>query len=131
MKTYLSIRKFLPLYFLLFIFFTKAQISDSSRTIDQPKESVVYPKLQIKGLFQARYLVGMKDNVDVNGLHHLDHSGTDNNFMIKYMRVQVRAQISKRTVSGRPSTSCLSLIEFLALSQRKEYDKARRGTAFG
>ena len=34
-------------------------------------------------------------------------------------------------VSGRPSTSCLSLIEFLALSQRKEYDKARRGTAFG
>ncbi|MBO6201603.1 MAG: porin, partial [Chryseobacterium sp.] len=97
MKTYSSIRKFLPLYFLLFIFFTKAQVSDSSRTIDQPKESVVYPKLQIKGLFQARYLVGMKDNVDVNGLHHLDNSGTDNNFMIKYMRVQVRAQISRRT----------------------------------
>ncbi|MCB4234708.1 OprO/OprP family phosphate-selective porin [Kaistella anthropi] len=39
----------------------------------------------------------MKDNVDVNGLHHLDHSGTDNNFMIKYMRVQIRAQISKHT----------------------------------
>ena len=37
----------------------------------------------------------------------------------------------KQIVSGRPSTSCLSLIEFLALSQRKEYDKARRGTAFG
>lgn len=39
--------------------------------------------------------------------------------------------VLNRKVSGRPSTSCLSLIEFLALSQRKEYDKARRGTAFG
>lgn len=97
MKTYSSIRKFLPIYFLLFFSVTKAQILDSTQTVHKPAESVVYPKLQIKGLFQARYLVGMKDNVDVNGLHHLDNSGTDNNFMIKYMRVQVRAQISKHT----------------------------------
>lgn len=65
--------------------------------INQEKEEVKYPQLQIKGLFQARYLVGMSKDVDVNGLHHSDHSGTDNNFMIKYMRVQLRAQISKRT----------------------------------
>jgi hypothetical protein len=48
-------------------------------------------------LFQARYLVGMSKDVDVNGLHHSDGSGVSNNFMLKYMRVQVRAQISKRT----------------------------------
>ena len=39
----------------------------------------------------------MTKDVDVNGLHHSDHSGTSNNFMIKYMRVQMKAQISKRT----------------------------------
>ena len=43
----------------------------------------------------------------------------------------IRGIFGPTSVSGRPSTSCLSLIEFLALSQRKEYDKARRGTAFG
>ena len=39
----------------------------------------------------------MTKDVDVNGLHHSDHSGTSNNFMIKYMRVQMKAQIDKRT----------------------------------
>jgi hypothetical protein len=39
----------------------------------------------------------MSKDVDVNGLHHTDTSGTDNNFMIKYMRVQMHAQISQRT----------------------------------
>lgn len=85
----------LPL-FLLFFGLTSAQKPDSLY-INQEKEEVKYPQLQIKGLFQARYLVGMTKDVDVNGLHHADHTGTDNNFMIKYMRVQLRAQISKRT----------------------------------
>ena len=76
-----------------------AQNQDSLKTTPSPQEedNVKYPVLQIKGLFQARYLVGMAKDVDVNGLHHADGSGTSNNFMLKYMRVQVRAQISKRT----------------------------------
>lgn len=76
-----------------------AQNQDSLKTTPPPQEEdhVKYPVLQIKGLFQARYLVGMAKDVDVNGLHHADGSGTSNNFMLKYMRVQVRAQISKRT----------------------------------
>ena len=48
----------------------------------------------------------------------------------KYCLIEMPVK-AEMIVSVRPSTSCLSLIEFLALSQRKEYDKARRGTAFG
>jgi Phosphate-selective porin O and P len=84
------------LLFIMLFCLTAAQKPDSLY-INQQKEEIKYPQLQIKGLFQARYLVGMSKDVDVNGLHHSDHSGTDNNFMIKYMRVQLRAQISKRT----------------------------------
>ncbi|WP_280694388.1 porin [Chryseobacterium sp. H1D6B] len=73
------------------------QTADSLQGKQEQEDNVKYPVLQIKGLFQARYLVGMTKDVDVNGLHHSDHSGTSNNFMLKYMRVQLRAQISKRT----------------------------------
>ncbi|SFN10464.1 Phosphate-selective porin O and P [Chryseobacterium oleae] len=82
---------------LLASFSASAQIQDSLQQNKQEEDNVKYPVLQIKGLFQARYLVGMTKDVDVNGLHHADGSGTSNNFMLKYMRVQVRAQISKRT----------------------------------
>ncbi|MGC5745953.1 porin [Chryseobacterium sp. NFX27] len=82
---------------LLAAFSANAQIQDSLRVDKYEEDHVKYPVLQIKGLFQARYLVGMTEDVDVNGLHHADGSGTSNNFMLKYMRVQVRAQISKRT----------------------------------
>ncbi len=58
---------------------------------------VKYPQLQFKGLFQARYLVGLTDNVDLNGLHHSDGDVTQNSFDIKRMRAQVRAKISERT----------------------------------
>lgn len=78
-------------------FFASAQTRDSLQQNKQEEDNVKYPVLQIKGLFQARYLVDMTKDVDVNGLHHADGSGTSNNFMLKYMRVQVRAQISKRT----------------------------------
>ncbi|WP_228414816.1 porin [Chryseobacterium sp. G0201] len=81
---------------MLFCFSANAQIPDSTKT-KQEEDNVKYPQLQIKGLFQARYLVGMNKDVDVNGLHHADGLRTNNNFMVKYMRVQVRAQISKRT----------------------------------
>lgn len=83
-------------FFITLSCITAAQKPDSLYS-KQEQESIKYPQVQIKGLFQARYLVGMTKDVDVNGLHHSDHTGTDNNFMIKYMRVQMRAQISKRT----------------------------------
>ncbi|AQX06854.1 OprO/OprP family phosphate-selective porin [Elizabethkingia meningoseptica] len=72
-------------------------VKDSLPVKKQEVAEVKYPQFQFKGLFQARYLVGMTKDVDVNGLHHSDHSGTSNSFMIKYMRVQMKAQISKRT----------------------------------
>jgi len=85
--------------FLCIVFFTvniNAQTSDSADS-KKIQDDIKYPVLQVKGLFQARYLVGTTKNVDVNGLHHEDGSGTDNSFIVKYMRVQMRAQISKRT----------------------------------
>jgi len=90
-------KKSLIICALLAVFSVQAQIQDSLRSNKQEEDNVKYPVLQIKGLFQARYLVGMAKDLDVNGLHHADGSGTSNNFMLKYMRVQVRAQISKRT----------------------------------
>jgi hypothetical protein len=92
---FLTKKAMLP-FFIIFSCLIAAQKPDSLYN-KQEQEDIKYPQLQIKGLFQARYLVGMSKDVDVNGLHHSDHTGTDNNFMIKYMRVQMRAQISKRT----------------------------------
>ena len=95
---FFSFKKSLLLCFILWYCNSAAQIPDSLQTEQKAEvEPIKYPKVQIKGLFQARYLVGMSDNVDVNGLQHSDGSGTSNNFMLKYMRVQLRAQISKRT----------------------------------
>lgn len=81
---------------LLFFAVSKSQTTDSSK-VEEPKEVVKYPQFQFKGLFQARYVESLTKDVDVNGLHHVDQSGTDNTFLIKYMRVQMQAKISKRT----------------------------------
>lgn len=96
MSNFLLIKRSLLFYFILIGLTFNAQITDSIKQ-ERQEEVVKYPQLQFKGLFQARYLVGMNKDVDVNGLHHADGSGTSNNFMVKYMRVQIRAQISKRT----------------------------------
>ncbi|MGV4413816.1 porin [Chryseobacterium sp. T1] len=95
MNISLTIRKHLLFHFTLLSITFSAQLPDTIKK--NPKEIVNYPQLQFKGLFQARYLVGMSKDIDVNGLHHSDGSGTDNNFMVKYMRVQAKAQISKST----------------------------------
>jgi len=95
MTFFKTIKRTLLLYGLLSGIIFSAQTPDSLQK--KHEEPVKYPQIQFKGLFQARYLVGMTKDVDVNGLHHSDDTGTDNNFMIKYMRVQMRAQISKRT----------------------------------
>ena len=56
-----------------------------------------YPTFKFKGLFQARYVVSAKEDVDVGGLHHADHSAVSNSFALKYMRAQVQARVSQRT----------------------------------
>lgn len=90
-------KKYLWILFILFSSLASAQILDSIKINQDDDDDVKYPQIQFKGLFQARYLVSMTKDVDVNGLQHTDNSGSSNSFMIKYMRVQMRAQISKRT----------------------------------
>ncbi|MDH1604103.1 porin [Empedobacter sp. GD03739] len=93
------------LFLLLVTKFANAQTNDSINRVDSIsslptpsiEEAIKYPKVTFKGLFQGRYLVNTTKNVDVNGLHHSEGSVTSNNFMLKYVRVQMRAQISKRT----------------------------------
>lgn len=92
-------KKLLPILstiFLLLLFLhynrTHAQVPDST----QGKILDSYPKFQFKGLFQGRYVASLKENVDVQGVHHTDETATTNSFALKYMRVQVKGQISKR-----------------------------------
>ncbi len=54
-------------------------------------------KVTFKGLFQARYIVSLKKNVDVNGLHHIDGKGVYNSFDVRRARAQFTARISDRT----------------------------------
>lgn len=89
-------KRILLLCFLMTFIVSMAQNADSLQ-IKKTENPIKYPQLQVKGLFQGRYLVSTAKDVDVNGLHHSDHTGTDNSFMIKYMRVQMKAQISKHT----------------------------------
>lgn len=84
---------------LMNLIFSNAQTIDSvhgSPTI-QTREAVeaTYPQFHFKGLFQGRYTVQTVKDIDVNGSHHSDHNGIDNSFLIKYMRLQAQAQISK------------------------------------
>jgi len=69
-----------------------AQVPDSTQGETLPN----YPTFEFKGLFQARYTASLKENVDVEGLHHTEETATNNSFSLKYMRVQVKSQISKR-----------------------------------
>lgn len=78
----------------LFSSYAFSQTKDSISK-PEPTPEVKYPQFQFKGLFQGRYVVSTTKDVDVNGLQHTDHSGTDNTFLIKYMRVQMQAKISK------------------------------------
>ncbi|MCW3159818.1 OprO/OprP family phosphate-selective porin [Chryseobacterium oryctis] len=93
---------FVPLF--VGVILSNAQTKDSVRapladslSVKPKAPEIKYPQIQFKGLFQSRYTLGMTKDVDVNGLHHSDHSGTDNGFLIKYMRAQAQVQISKRT----------------------------------
>ncbi|WP_306350961.1 porin [Flavobacterium sp. '19STA2R22 D10 B1'] len=67
------------------------------KTNDTIKKELPQPKFVFKGLFQARYLTGMSDDVDINGLHHSDQDAVNNSFDVKRARIQVKAIISDRT----------------------------------
>jgi len=61
------------------------------------KEPIQYPKFQFGGLFQARYVASGTDNIDINGNYDSKLENKDNGFVLKYVRVQTRVQISERT----------------------------------
>lgn len=61
------------------------------------KTDSIQPKIIFKGLFQARYIVSLKKNVDVNGLQHIDGGGVFNSFDVRRARAQFTARISDRT----------------------------------
>ncbi len=63
----------------------------------QAKKDSIQPKVTFKGLFQARYIISLKKNVDVNGLHHTDGQGVYNSFDVRRARAQFTAIISDRT----------------------------------
>ena len=63
--------------------------------VEPKKKDETFPKLKLGGVFQARYLVNLKDNVDVNGLNYTNGKGVNNSFEIKRMRVSLAARISE------------------------------------
>jgi hypothetical protein len=67
----------------------------------QEKETVktdsIKPKITMKGLFQARYSFSGHQDIDLNGLHHVDGKAIYNDFDVKRARLQFAAKISDRT----------------------------------
>lgn len=59
------------------------------------ENGVKYPQFQFKGLFQARFLAAMSDNVDILGAHHSTGEVTQTSFDIKRMRVGVNSKLSE------------------------------------
>ena len=66
-----------------------------TQAVDKPDS--IQPKITFKGLFQARYIVSLKKNVDITGLHHIDGEGVYNSFDVRRARAQFTARISDRT----------------------------------
>ncbi len=84
-------RKFL---FLLYLLITGCLAANAQ---EPAKTDSIQPKVTFKGLFQARYIISLKKNVDVNGLHHIDGEGVYNSFDVRRARAQFTARISDRT----------------------------------
>lgn len=83
----------------LLLFVTAAMQAQTGKdsTATAAPAKVKYPVFQFKGLFQARYLTGLTENIDLNGLHHSEGDVTRNSFDIKRMRTQVKAAIGDHT----------------------------------
>lgn len=56
---------------------------------------VKYPQFKVGGVFQSRYLANFKNNVDIDGLHKSDGSGTHNSFDVKRMRVSMGVKVTQ------------------------------------
>jgi phosphate-selective porin len=81
----------LMLCFLSFVLNSYAQEKETVKT------DSIKPKITMKGLFQARYSFSSHQDVDLNGLHHVDGKAIYNDFDIKRARLQFAAKISDRT----------------------------------
>jgi hypothetical protein len=85
--------------FLTGSFFLNAQsVKDTITVVPKVKEKeIVYPQFKFKGLFQARFLASLKDDVDVLGVHHSTGEVTQTSFDIKRMRVGLNTNLSEHT----------------------------------
>ncbi|RBL93589.1 porin [Chitinophaga flava] len=67
--------------------------------VDTTAQKVGFLKrVTLSGVFQARYTLSLKSNIDVNGVHQTDEEKevVRNSFSIKRARLQVKAQVSDR-----------------------------------
>jgi phosphate-selective porin len=83
---------------ILFVFFISPLTLAAQNEIDTiKKKEVKYPQFQFKGLFQGRYLAGLTQDVDLQGVHHANGEFSTNSFDVKRMRVQVKGTIGAHT----------------------------------
>ena len=85
--------------FLIIPFFLNAQSAKDTVSValkDKEKE-IVYPQFQFKGLFQARFLASLVDDVDVSGVQHSSGEIVRSSFDVKRMRVGLNTKLSKET----------------------------------
>lgn len=61
------------------------------------EKEVAYPQFQFKGLFQARFLESLVDDVDVSGVQHSSGEVVRSSFDVKRMRVGLNTKLSKET----------------------------------
>ena len=97
MNCFRCLLAFFAVLFSYFNVYSQDLVQEKKDLHFEEKEVVKYPKFQFKGLFQGRFVASLDQNVDVEGLHHSDNSGSGNTFLIKYMRIQAKMQISKHT----------------------------------
>ncbi|WP_166921895.1 porin [Flavobacterium poyangense] len=82
--------------FLIVPFFIYAQ-NDVNQATTNSDEAVKFPQFQFKGLFQARFLGALSEDVDVLGVHHSTGEVTQSSFDIKRMRVGLNTKLSENT----------------------------------
>lgn len=83
---------------LLFVLLlAKDAFSQTQHLSDSLSKPPPQPKIQFRGLFQGRYIIGLHDNVDVSGKHHAAGDFVNNSFDLKRVRFATTAIISDRT----------------------------------
>ena len=90
MKKKLNLLLFIAFWVPVTVFSQDRQRTDSTTT-----KEIKYPVFKVKGLFQSRYIVGLHDKVDVNGMHHETDKYTNNTFDVKRVRFSTAVAISE------------------------------------